>query len=231
VKRTWRANSPLERPSGGPLGEPGERLVGVSVAETFFSYMAGRSRYGKTETAIGQFVHLARAGHGGLFLDPHADAIAEIKHYLTDEGVRERVVEINLADRGSEQRQPGWNLFSVEGLKPHEADDRVEATVDAFASALRWDERNTRALNLTTQAAQALMPQAPSSWMTRPSSSALARPSRRSFSPTQRASRSRPSPEGSFRFSPSVRTEPWRRWPPGSKYRGEQSTTSTAAPC
>lgn len=138
-------------------GEPGERLVGVSVAETFFSYMAGRSRYGKTETAIGQFVHLARCGHGGLFLDPHADAIAEIKHYLTDEGVRERVVEINLADRGADQRQPAWNLFSVQGLKPHEADDRVEATVDAFASVLRWDERNTRALNLTTQAAQALI--------------------------------------------------------------------------
>lgn len=138
-------------------GQPGERLVGVRAEETFFSYMAGRSRYGKTETAIGQFVHLARAGHGGLFLDPHADAIAEIKTYLTDPGIRERVVEVNLADRGADQHQPAWNLFSVQGLKPHEADDRVEATVDAFASALRWDERNTRALNLTTQAAQALV--------------------------------------------------------------------------
>jgi len=38
-------------------------------------------------------VHLARSGHGGLFLDPHADAIAEIKTYLTDPGVRERLVE------------------------------------------------------------------------------------------------------------------------------------------
>ena len=138
-------------------GQPGERLVAVRIGETFFSYMAGRSRYGKTETAIGQFVHLARSGHGGLFLDPHADAIAEIKTYLTDPGVRERVVEVNLADRGADQHQPAWNLFCVQGLKPHEADDRVEATVDAFASALRWDERNTRALNLTTQAAQALV--------------------------------------------------------------------------
>ena len=144
-----------------PLGRvtvpAGDRLVGVPIAETFFSYMAGRSRYGKTETAIGQFVHLARAGHGGLFLDPHADAIAEIKTYLTDPGVRERVVEINLADRGADQAQPGWNLFAAHGLPAHEAADKVEAVVDAMASTLKWDERNTRALNLATQAAQALV--------------------------------------------------------------------------
>lgn len=144
-------------PLGRVAGPAGERLAGVPVADTFFSYMAGRSRYGKTETAIGQFVHLARAGHGGLFLDPHADAIAEIKTYLTDEGVRERVIEINLADRGADQAQPGWNLFAGHGLPPHEAADKVEAVVDAMASALGWDERNTRALNLATQAAQALV--------------------------------------------------------------------------
>ena len=144
-------------PLGQVAGPAGERLAGVPVAETFFSYMAGRSRYGKTETAIGQFVHLARTGHGGLFLDPHADAIAEIKPYLTDPGVRERVVEINLADRGADQAQPGWNLFAAHGLPPHEAADKVEAVVDAMASTLRWDERNTRALNLATQAAQALV--------------------------------------------------------------------------
>jgi len=143
-------------PLGRVAGPAGDRLAGVPVADTFFSYMAGRSRYGKTETAIGQFVHLARAGHGGLFLDPHADAIAEIKTYLTDPGVRERVVAINLADRGADQAQAAWNL-SAHGLPAHEAADKVEAVVDAMASALRWDERNTRALNLATQAAQALV--------------------------------------------------------------------------
>jgi len=145
-----------------PLGRvhPGgaeERLVGVRVADTFFSYMAGRSRYGKTETAIGQFVHLARAGHGGLFLDPHADAIAEIKTYLTGPGVRERVVEVNLADRDAEQAQPAWNLLAAHHLPATQAANKVEAIVDALASALRWDERNTRALNLATQSAQALV--------------------------------------------------------------------------
>ena len=144
-------------PLGRVGGPDGERLAGVRVADTFFSYMAGRSRYGKTETAIGQFVHLVRSGHGGLFLDPHADAIAEIKNYLTDAALSRRVVEVNLADRGEGQRQPGWNLFAARGLPHEQRADRVEAFVDALASSLGWEERNTRALNLATQAGQALV--------------------------------------------------------------------------
>jgi hypothetical protein len=151
------AGQPELIPLGRVAGAEGEWLAGVRVAETFFSYMAGRSRYGKTETAIGQFVHLVRSGHGGLFLDPHSDALAEIKTYLTDPGVHERVVELNLADRGSGQRQPGWNPFAVSGLPRAEAANRVEAVVDALAAALGWQERNTRALNLATQAAEALV--------------------------------------------------------------------------
>jgi hypothetical protein len=141
-----------------PLGrvetETGERMVGVPLRDTFFFYMAGRSRFGKTETAIGQFLHVARSGHGCLFLDPHLDALNRIKGYLTEEGLRERVVEVNLADP---DRQPAWNLFAVAGRSPRRATAQVDAVVDAFASALRWDEVNARALNLTTQAAQALV--------------------------------------------------------------------------
>jgi hypothetical protein len=141
-----------------PLGkvetETGERMVGVPLRDTFFFYMAGRSRFGKTETAIGQFLHVARSGHGCLFLDPHLDALERIKGYLTEEGLRERVVEVNLADP---DRQPAWNLFAVAGRSPRRAAGQVDAVVDSFASALRWDEINARALNLTTQAAQALV--------------------------------------------------------------------------
>ncbi|HTU79421.1 MAG TPA: hypothetical protein VMF09_11730 [Solirubrobacteraceae bacterium] len=142
-----------------PLGRvhdrDGERLVGVRAGETFFAYQAGRSRYGKTETAIGQFVHLARSGHGGLFLDPHADAIREIKTYLAD--MPERVIEIDLSDPDQQGVQPTWNLFWLEHRTPSEAAGRVEAFVDALAAALKWDDRNTRALNIATQAAQALV--------------------------------------------------------------------------
>jgi hypothetical protein len=141
-------------PLGNVQTETGERMVGVPLRDTFFFYMAGRSRFGKTETAIGQFLHVARSGHGCLFLDPHLDALNRIKGYLTEEGLRERVVEVNLADL---DRQPAWNLFAVAGRSPRRAAGQVDAVVDAFASALRWDEVNARALNLTTQAAQALV--------------------------------------------------------------------------
>ncbi|MBS1861974.1 MAG: hypothetical protein JSS68_09705 [Actinobacteria bacterium] len=137
-------------PVGRIATEEGERVVGVPTADTFFSYIVGRSRYGKTELAIAQFVHLVRAGEGGMFIDPHADALARIKPYLAEEGVRERVIEINLAESMADRRQPGWNVLGVGDPAG------VEAVADAFASAMRWDERNSRALNLTTQAAQAL---------------------------------------------------------------------------
>jgi hypothetical protein len=142
-----------------PLGrvntETGEQIVGVQVADTFFTYVAGRSRYGKTETAIAQFAHLVRAGHGGLFLDPHGDALERIEPYLAEAQTAGRVVRIDLGPGGSAAEQPGWNLFEL-GAGSNEAEARVEAVVDAFASALEWGERSTRAINLTTQAASAL---------------------------------------------------------------------------
>ncbi len=137
-------------PVGRISTEDGDRVVGVATADTFFSYIVGRSRYGKTELAVAQFLHLVRSGEGGMFIDPHADALARIKPYLTEDGIRERVVEINLADGAADRKQPGWNVLGVSDGAG------VEAVVDAFASAMQWDERNSRALNLTTQAAQAL---------------------------------------------------------------------------
>lgn len=141
---------PLGRVSTGS----GEQIVGVQTADTFFTYIAGRSRYGKTETAIAQFAHLVRSGHGGLFLDPHGDGLERIAPYLT--GVPpERVVRIDLGPGSLSAEQPGWNLFELRG-DGAQSEARVEAVVDAFASALEWGERSTRAINLTTQAAAAL---------------------------------------------------------------------------
>lgn len=141
-----------------PLGrvntEAGERIVGVQSADTFFTYIAGRSRYGKTEAAIAQFAHIVRTDHGGLFLDPHGDGLERVEPYLADLDP-ERVVRIDLGPGSSPAAQPGWNLFEFGG-DGVENEARVEAVVDAFASALEWGERSTRAINLTTQAAAAL---------------------------------------------------------------------------
>ncbi|MGH2940077.1 MAG: hypothetical protein ACRDPE_18360 [Solirubrobacterales bacterium] len=139
-------------PVGRVADERGERIVGVRVEETFFTYVAGRSRWGKTEAAITMFTHLARSGHGGLFLDPHGDALERIKPYLGEPGVAERVVEVDLGPGGGED-QPCWNLFELGG---EDAEARVEVVVDAFATAMGWGERSTRAINLMTQAASAL---------------------------------------------------------------------------
>jgi hypothetical protein len=67
------------------------------------------------------------------------------------------VVEVDLSDLAGRHGQPAWNLFAAHGRPAWESSERVEAIADAFAAALGWDEKNTRALNLTTQAAQALV--------------------------------------------------------------------------
>lgn len=148
-------NEPGLIPIGRVSNEAGERVVGVWRSDTFFTYIAGRSRFGKTETAICQFLHLVRSGQGGLFLDPHQDAIERMKPYLTDPEVSRRVVEIDLGP-GAAAAQPGWNLFELGGADQGQAEAGIEAVVDAFASALQWGERSTRAINLTAQSAMAL---------------------------------------------------------------------------
>jgi hypothetical protein len=144
-------------PLGRVEGESGQRRVGLRVEDSFFTYTAGRSRWGKTELALTQFLHLVRSGHGGLFLDPHQDAIQRIKSCLTEPEFAERVIELDLVGPRSREGQPGWNLFAARGLDPEAAERRVEAIVDSFASALQWTERNNRALTLTTQATAALI--------------------------------------------------------------------------
>jgi hypothetical protein len=144
-----------------PLGrvqtQDGQRIVGLPLADSFFTYICGRSRWGKTELALTQFLHLVRTGHGGLFLDPHQDAIARLKSCLTEKEYAQRIVELDLAGTRAHQGQPGWNLLACKGLSPELAERRVEAIVDSFASALQWGERNNRALMLTTQATAALV--------------------------------------------------------------------------
>jgi hypothetical protein len=144
-------------PLGRVQSEDGERRVGLRAEDSFFSYVAGRSRWGKTELALNQFLHTVRSGHGGLILDPHLDAVKRVKACLTEPEIAARVIELDLVGPRSRDGQPGWNLFAARGLDPEAAERRVEAIVDSFASALQWGERNNRALTLTTQAAGALI--------------------------------------------------------------------------
>ncbi len=142
-------------PVGWVESETGLRPVGVPLKDTYFTLTTGRSRFGKTEAAIVKMVGLARAGHGCLFLDPHADALARMKPYLTDLG--DRLVEVDLTARGRGATQAAWNLFSMEGRSAEDVEMRVSAVVDSFASVLGWDSGvNNRAMTVTTMAAQSL---------------------------------------------------------------------------
>lgn len=105
-------------PSDSSAATTASAWAASASADTFFSYTAGRSRYGKTELAIVQFVHLARSGYGGFFLDPHGDALDPIEPYLAEP---ERVIRIDLRPGRSLDELPGWNLFEVGGTNGAEA--------------------------------------------------------------------------------------------------------------
>ena len=134
-----------------------ERLVGVNLAETFFTWTGGRSRYGKTETNLCRFCHVSRSGYGGsLYLDPHADALARIKPYLVDQA--DRVVELSIAKGSGNGRQVAWNPFSMEGYGRDDIEDKMAAIVDSFAAAMGWQsDRAPRALTLLQAATRSLL--------------------------------------------------------------------------
>lgn len=148
--------SRTQMPWGTVTYDDAERTVAVNLDETFFTWTGGRSRYGKTETSLCRFVHVARAGHGALFLDPHADALARVKPYLVTEA--DRVIELSIARGSGSGRQVGWNPFSMEGLSREDIEDKMAAIVDSFAAAMGWvSDRAPRALTLTQAATRSLL--------------------------------------------------------------------------
>jgi hypothetical protein len=130
----------------------------ITVDSSSHLYLAGSACIPthNTEKGLGQFLAAAYAGMGCMFIDPHADAVARIKPYLTDPKVRDRVIEINLSPRGRRARQAGWNLFDMQGRSAEDIEAKVSAVVESFASTLKWTEMNNRAQTLTTMTAQAL---------------------------------------------------------------------------
>lgn len=141
-------------PMGYVRREAGWQPIGVPLEDTYFQLLLGRSRFGKSERAIVQAVHLAHAGHGLLYLDPHVDALERMKDYLVP--VADRILEINLSGVDHSTRQAGWNLLNMEGRSEAEIESRTSAVVSSFASALSWGSINNRALTLTTFAAQSM---------------------------------------------------------------------------
>jgi hypothetical protein len=119
----------------GPDGK--ERLLGMPLADLFFSLRVGKSRYGKTETALVQAVALALHGTDGVwFLDPHADGWRRARPLLTEPQVLARLWEIDLTVRGDDAKIAGYNPLDMTGQTAGHIEDRVDAVVTAISSAL-----------------------------------------------------------------------------------------------
>ncbi|MCK9871347.1 hypothetical protein MRI28_17170 [Nocardiopsis dassonvillei] len=139
-------------------GEGGERLVGTPLEDLYFSLRIGRSRYGKTETALVQAIALALGGHGVWYLDPHADGWHRAAPMLTSSQVLERLWEVDLTVRGDQHRIAGYNPLDMSGpgLGREHIEDRVDAIVTGFASALHWTDTASRARTILTRACETL---------------------------------------------------------------------------
>ncbi|MGW4524976.1 ATP-binding protein [Amycolatopsis sp. NPDC004378] len=165
--RGWVLPAPREVPTYRPgtglvrLGyvtdvNGSERLVGVPLRELLFSARFGKAGFGKTEEALVQAIEMGRLGGGVWFLDPHADGWKRAKPYLSNPALRGRLWEVNLDVRGRSKRLPGWNPLSMQGFTESDIEDRVDAVVTSFATALGWGDAAPRAKSILTKACEAL---------------------------------------------------------------------------
>ncbi|WP_326693353.1 MULTISPECIES: ATP/GTP-binding protein [unclassified Streptomyces] len=140
----------------GPDGR--ERLIATRLEETLVSVRSGKTAYGKTTQALTQMVALAHdgGGAGGLFVDPHGDAMRDVAPFLAHPHIGKRLWYLDLTGPGTNPRIGSWNTLGVErGQDPEQV---AHAVVDAFADVLGWaDATHPRALTLMTKAAEALV--------------------------------------------------------------------------
>ncbi|AWN24796.1 ATP/GTP-binding protein [Streptomyces sp. NEAU-S7GS2] len=134
-----------------------DRLIASPLDETLFTLRVGRSNFGKTEQALCQIVGLAHAGVGGMYIDPHGDAMRAAARYLAHEPIMQRLWFLDLTGRLGEKAPMGtWNPLSLErGQRP---DEVVRAVTDAIAGTLGWnDSTHPRALTVLTKSVEALI--------------------------------------------------------------------------
>ncbi|GGX96501.1 ATP/GTP-binding protein [Streptomyces fructofermentans] len=132
------------------------RLVASYAAETLFEVGVGKAGGGKTERALAQAIGWAHAGGGLLFLDPHRDSWPRALPFLAHDTLMQRIALIDLNAGGPAPQLSSWNPIGMhQGQVAHEV---VEATADAYASALGWDDVSApRALTILTAALTVLV--------------------------------------------------------------------------
>ncbi|GAA3493831.1 hypothetical protein GCM10019016_009300 [Streptomyces prasinosporus] len=138
----------------GPDGR--RRLVATYARETLFEVGVGKAGGGKTERALAQAIGWAHAGGGLMFVDPHRDSWPRALPFLAHDTLADRIALIDLGAHGPAPQVSSWNPLDMRrGQAAHEV---VEATADAFASVLGWDDATApRALTILTAALAVLV--------------------------------------------------------------------------
>ncbi|MFF7130493.1 ATP/GTP-binding protein [Streptomyces sp. NPDC008240] len=138
----------------GPDGR--RRLVATYAKETLFEVGVGKAGGGKTERALAQAIGWAHAGGGLMFVDPHRDSWPRALPFLAHDHLMQRIAFIDLNATGPAPQVSSWNPIGMHhGQAAHEV---VEATADAYAAALGWDDASApRALTILTAALAVLV--------------------------------------------------------------------------
>ncbi|MFE9604509.1 ATP/GTP-binding protein [Streptomyces hokutonensis] len=138
----------------GPDGR--RRLVATYAAETLFEVGVGKAGGGKTERALAQAIGWGHAGGGLMFVDPHRDSWPRALPFLAHDHLMQRIALVDLNANGLAPQLSCWNPIGMhQGQVAHEV---VEATADAYASVLGWDDATApRALTIFTAALTVLV--------------------------------------------------------------------------
>ncbi|MGQ4423603.1 ATP/GTP-binding protein, partial [Streptomyces violaceoruber] len=138
----------------GPDGR--RRLVATYATETLFEVGVGKAGGGKTERALAQAIGWAHAGGGLMFVDPHRDSWPRALPFLAHDALADRTALIDLGGHGPAPQVSSWNPLDMRQRQV--AHEVVEATADAFASVLGWDDATApRALTILTAALAVLV--------------------------------------------------------------------------
>lgn len=144
-------------PQGWHRGPDGrERLLATREDDTLFEVQSGKAGWGKTMRALVHAVASAHNGRGLAFVDPHGDSLADAARYLAHDDITKRFALFDLTVNQPDDLLGCWNLLDMTRLQPpHEV---TAAVVEAFATALGWDDATTpRALTVMTKAVEALV--------------------------------------------------------------------------
>ena len=141
VLETFDPRAPGRLMPIGVVSEKGrERLVGIpwgGDTDASVDWTVGATGSGKTWHATSRVIAVAEAGRGFLYLDPHRNAVVDIKRYLAARHA-DRILEIDLqaVDVRGEPVSAGWNPLDLTVVPAQMRKARIDNLKDMLPAAL-----------------------------------------------------------------------------------------------